>query len=46
MFFAIIPTSYLSTLFTSIVSDEWESRHHLHEHGGLSSSQGHSEKPS
>ena len=44
--FAILPTSYLSTLFTTNVCDEWKSQHHLHYQSGLSSSQGHNERPS
>ena len=36
-----------STLSTNNVnvSNEWKSRCHLHDHGGLSSSQGHNERP-
>ena len=44
--FAILPTSYLSTLFTTNVCDEWKSQHHLHYQSGLCSSQGHNERPS
>ena len=36
----------LSTLSTSNVSYEWRSLHRLHDHGGLSSSRGHNERPS
>ena len=35
----------LSTLSMSNVPDEWKSWHHLHNHGGLSSSPGKSERP-
>ena len=41
----ILPTSYLSTLFTSNISDEWKSRCFLHDFGGLCSSWGHNEIP-
>ena len=33
--FVTFPTGYLSTLFTSKVSDEWKSRQQLHNHGHL-----------
>ena len=44
--FAIFHIAYLLTLSTSNVSDEWKSRHCLHDHGGFSSSHGHDERPS
>ena len=42
--FVTFPTGYLSTLFTSKVTDEWKSRQHLHNHGHLCRFWGHNEK--